>query len=104
MSASLPTQLEALEARSPQHYGTLRRHLPLLRTALENATRPYPTSRQLYDQLEDPPIPPHTFGRLVALLVDFGIIECYTERSSANRYDIRNYDPTAFEELERQLA
>ncbi|SEP26408.1 hypothetical protein SAMN04487948_1296 [Halogranum amylolyticum] len=104
MSASLPTQLEALEARSPQHYGTFRRHLPLLRTALNDATRPYPTSRQLYDQLEDPPIPPHTFGRLVALLVDFAIIGIYTERSSANRYDIRAYDSAALKELEVLLA
>ena len=104
MSASLPTQIEALEAHSPQQYGTLRRHLPLLRTALDDATRPYLTSRQLYATLVDPPIPPHTFGRLVALLVDFGIIDIYTERSSANRYDIRAYDATDFEELEALLA
>ncbi|SEP26995.1 hypothetical protein SAMN04487948_1303 [Halogranum amylolyticum] len=104
MSVSLPTQIEALESRSPQHYGTLRRHLPLLRTALDDATRPYPTSRQLYDQLEDPPIPPHTFGRLLALLVDFGIIALYTERSSANRYDIRAYDAADLEELAALLA
>ncbi|SEP07822.1 hypothetical protein SAMN04487948_11325 [Halogranum amylolyticum] len=44
------------------------------------------------------------FGRLVALLVDFAIIECYTERSSANRYDIRAYDPAALEELAALLA
>lgn len=104
MSASLPLQIEALEAHSPQHYGTLRRHLPLLKTALENTTRPYPTSRQLYEALVDPPIPPHTFGRLVALLVDFGIIDIYTERSSANRYDIRAYDAADLDELAALLA
>ena len=78
--------------------------LSLLQTALDDATRPYPTSRQLYATLVDPPIPPHTFGRLVALLVDLEIIALYTERSSANRYDNRAYDAADLEELEVLLA
>ena len=104
MASSLTNRLEALEARSPQHYSTLQRHLPLLQTALDDATRIYPTGRQLYAHLEDPPIPSRTFGRLLTLLVDLAIIDIYTERSSANRYDIRDYDPTALEELETLLA
>ncbi|EJN57769.1 hypothetical protein [Halogranum rubrum] len=104
MPSSLPTRLEALRERSPQHYSTLRRHLPLLQTALDDATRPYPTGRQLYAHLEDPPIPSRTFGRLLTLLVDLAIIDIYTERSSANRYDIRGYDAAALEELNALLA
>jgi hypothetical protein len=104
MPSSLTTRLEALEARSPQHYSTLQRHLPLLQTALDDATRPYPTGRQLYAHLEDPPLPARTFGRLLALLVELEIIDIYAERSSANRYDIRAYDAAALEELEVLLA
>ncbi|SEP17273.1 hypothetical protein SAMN04487948_11858 [Halogranum amylolyticum] len=89
---------------SPVTYSTLSRYLPLLQTALNNATRPYPTSRQLYETLEDPPIPARTFGRLLALLVDLEIIAIYTERSSANRYDIREYDAEALEELDALLT
>lgn len=105
MSTSpLTTRLQALHERSPQHYSTLKRHLPLLQTALEKATRSYPTGRQLYANLEDPPIPSQTFGHLLTLLVDLEIIECYTKRSSANRYDIRGYDAVALEELEALLV
>ena len=104
MPSSLTTRLEALEARSPQHYSTLQRHLPLLQTALDDATRPYPTGRQLYAHLDDPPLPARTFGRLLALLVDLEIIALYTERSSANRYDIREYDAADLEALETLLT
>lgn len=45
-----------------------------------------------------------TFDRLLALLVELEIIECYTERSSANRDDIRAYDLAALEKLETLLA
>lgn len=100
MAESLITRLATLQERSPHWSSSLQRHLPLLKTALENATRPYPTSRQLYEQLDNPPIPARTFGRLLALLVDLKIIGIYTERSSANRYDIREYDATALEELD----
>ncbi|EJN57762.1 hypothetical protein [Halogranum rubrum] len=103
-TSSLTTRLAALQERSPQHYGTLTRHLPLLKAALNNTTRPYPTSRQLYETLEDPPIPTHTFGRLLTLLVDLTIIDIYTERSNANRYDIRGYDAAALDELATLLA
>jgi hypothetical protein len=104
MASSLTTRLATLRERSPQHYSTLRRHLPLLQTALDNATRAYPTGRQLYAHLEDPPLPARTFGRLLALLVDLEIIDIYAERSSANRYDIRRYDPATLEELTVLLA
>lgn len=104
MASTLPTRLEALRERSPQHYSTLKRHLPLLQTALDDATRSYPTGRQLYAHLEDPPIPSRTFGRLLTLLVDLEIIALYTERASANRYDIRGYDAADLRELATLLA
>jgi hypothetical protein len=104
MPSSLTTRLDALEARSPQHYSTLQRHLPLLQTALDDATRPYPTGRQLYAHLEDPPLPARTFGRLLALLVELEIIDIYAERSSANRYDIRAYDAADLDKLAALLA
>ncbi|SFL46186.1 hypothetical protein SAMN04487950_3867 [Halogranum rubrum] len=104
MASSLTTRLGALRERSPQHYSILQRHLPLLQTALNDATRTYPTGRQRYAHLEDPPIPSRTFGCLLALLVDLEIIDIYAERSSANRYGIRGYDATAFNELAALLA
>ncbi|EJN57330.1 hypothetical protein [Halogranum rubrum] len=104
MASSLTTRLEALHERSPQHYSTLKRHLPLLQTALDDATRSYPTGRQLYAHLKDPPIPSRTFGRLLTLLVDLEIIALYTERASANRYDIRGYDAADIEDLAALLA
>lgn len=104
MGSSLATRVAALEARSPQHYSTLRRHLPLLQTALERATRSYPTGRQLYNHLDDPPLSTRTFGRLLALLVELKIIAFYTERSSANRYDIREFDAATLEELNTVLT
>ncbi|SEP07788.1 hypothetical protein SAMN04487948_11322 [Halogranum amylolyticum] len=70
----------------------------------ERRHTPYPTSRQLDAHLEDPPLPARTFGRLLALLVELEIIELYTERSSANRYDIRAYDAVDLDELETLLA
>ncbi|WP_281244229.1 hypothetical protein [Halogranum rubrum] len=36
---------------------------------------------------------------MLTLLVELKIIDIYTERSSANRYDIRGYDAAALEEL-----
>ena len=104
MASSLTPRLEALEARSPQHYSPLRRHLPLLQTALDDATRPSPTGRQLYAHLDNPPLPARIFGRLLALLVDLEIIDLYTERSSANRDDIRAYDAADLEDLETLLV
>ena len=104
MPSSLTTRLEALEARSPQHYSTLQRHLPLLQTALADATRPYPTGRQLYAHLDNSSFPARTFGRLLALLIDLEIIDIYAERSSANRYDIRAYDAADLEDLAALLA
>lgn len=97
--STLSTRLEALRESSPQNYGALRDHYPLLKQALDNTTRPYPTGRQLYVSLDDPPITSLTFGRLLALLADLEIIGLYTERSSANRYDVRRYDSTDFDVL-----
>ena len=67
-----------------------------------NADIPYVfrSVRNLYETLVDPLIPPHTFGRLV----DFGITDISTERSSANRDDIRAYDTAVLEEIAVLLA
>jgi hypothetical protein len=96
---TLSRRLEALRERSPQNYGALKDHYPLLKQALDNNTRSYPTGRQLYASLEEPPITSQTFGRLLALLADLEVVTLYTERSNANRYDVRHYDSTDFDVL-----
>lgn len=71
----------------------------MLKTALDTTTQSYPTSAQLYQTLEDPSLSPHTFGRLLPLLVECEIIDLYTERSNSNRYDLREYNPQKLERL-----
>jgi hypothetical protein len=76
---TLSRRLEALRERSPQNYGALKDHYLLLKQALDNNTRSYPTGRQLYASLENPPIPSQTFGHLLTRLVDLEIIELLHE-------------------------
>ena len=98
-ASTLSARLTDLREHSPQNYGALRDHYPLLQYALDNTTQSYPTGRQLYASLEDPSITSQTFGRLLALLAELEVISLYTERSNANRYDVRRYDPTDFDVL-----
>lgn len=95
----LTTQIDTVRAKSPQQFGDLRRHHAVLKTALDAAEQNYPTSRQLYEALDDPPLTAQTFGQTLPLLVDFGIISLYTERNSANRYNIREYDTDRLKRL-----
>ena len=101
---TLRTQLDTLRAQSPQRFGLLQHHHTTLKAALDASTQNYPTSRQLYDQLDDPSITSRTFGRILPLLIDFDIISLYTTRSNSNRYDIRAYDAERFSRLSELLS
>lgn len=95
----LEAEVDSLRARSPQQFGLLQRHHTALKTALDDAEQNYPTSRQLHEGLDDPSLSSRTFGKTLPLLVEFDIISLYTDRSSANRYDIQEYDADRLERL-----
>jgi hypothetical protein len=97
-------KVDALSEQAPQQFGHLKRHHTVLKRALDISTQNYPTSTQLYDQLDDPPITSQTFGKALPLLVEFEIISLYTTRSNSNRYDVRAYNPDKFARLEEILV
>ncbi|SEP15842.1 hypothetical protein SAMN04487948_11764 [Halogranum amylolyticum] len=95
----LQSHVEALRECAPRRIRLLEDYYPEFKTALGRTTRSYPTSSQLYTELEDPSISAHTFGRVLPLLVECAIINTNTERSNSNRYDLREYDPQQLEAL-----
>ena len=101
---NLTAQVNTLREQTPQQFGLLKRHHTVLKRALDISTHNYPTSRQLYDQLDDPPITSQTFGKALPMLVNFDIISLYTTRSNSNRYDIRAYDADKFNRLSKILT
>ncbi|EJN57326.1 hypothetical protein HSB1_42890 [Halogranum salarium B-1] len=103
-SNNLHQHVERLRADTPRRFTLLQQYHPILKTALDTTTKSYPTSTQLYQTLDDPPLSAHTFGRLLPLLVKCEIIELYTERSNSNRYDLREYSPQRFERLGEMLT
>lgn len=42
-------------------------------------------------------------GNILSLLVQFGILDVYSERNNSNRYDLTRYDQAAMLELTRVL-
>lgn len=89
---SLSEQLHRLQEEDPQVHTVLSRHHREVQTALDTSSRSYPTSRQLYEELEDPEIHPAMLARVLGFLVTIEVIDTYTVRDGANRYDLREYD------------
>jgi hypothetical protein len=101
---SLVEQLQLLEAEQPQVYTVLSEHHGEVQTALEACSRAYPTSRQLYEGLDDPDIHSNMLARVLGFLVEIEVIDTYTVRSGANRYDLREYDATRYKRIGEFLA
>lgn len=87
----LVEQLQMLQDERPQVYTVLCTHYEEVQSAIEACSRAYPTSRQLYEVLEEPEIHPKMLALVLGFLVEVGIIDTYTIRSGANRYDLREY-------------
>jgi hypothetical protein len=63
-----------------------------VREALEVCSRNYPSTKQLRENLPGTNLTPQMVGNLLALLMEFEIIEVFSERNNSNRYDLTHYD------------
>ncbi|SEP25358.1 hypothetical protein SAMN04487948_12723 [Halogranum amylolyticum] len=101
---SLVEQLQLLEDEHPQVHTVLSVHHEEVQTALEASSRAYPTSRQLYEGLDDPDIHPNMLARVLGFLAEIEVIDTYTVRSGANRYDLREYDAARYGRIGKLLV
>ncbi|MFH5801602.1 hypothetical protein [Haladaptatus sp. CMAA 1911] len=92
MTDSLQRQAQSLQETSPEKYGLLKAYHERVREALEVCSRNYPSTKQLSENLPDSNMTPQMVGNLLALLVQFEIIEVFSERNNSNRYDLTHYD------------
>ncbi len=100
---SLQQQAQSLQVTSPAKYGLLKTYLGNIREALEVCSRNYPSTKQLSENLSDSNLTPQMVGNLLALLVEFEIIEVFSERNNSNRYDLTHYDPNRMDTLSQIL-
>jgi hypothetical protein len=96
--------VDALRERSPQQYGLLLRNVSSVTEAIIRSERNYPTARQLYDELREPLICRTTFGRLLTIFADLGMIAIFAERGGANRYDLTDVSVEQLRRLEQVLT
>ncbi|MFH5802381.1 hypothetical protein [Haladaptatus sp. CMAA 1911] len=89
---SLQQQAQSLQETSPEKYGLLKAYHESVREALDVCSRNYPSTKQLSENLPDSSLTPQMVGNLLALLVQFEIIEVFSERNNSNRYDLTHYD------------
>lgn len=103
VNARLAYQLADLETTDPQRYTLLEKHLPVLRTLIEESPRNYPSAKQLYQTAENTSLQPQTIGQALVTLAELEIVGVHTQRSNRNRYDLTGYDPERVKELEALL-
>lgn len=96
---SLVEQIQMLQDERPQVYTVLSTYYEEVHTAISACSRAYPTSRQLYEQLDDPEIHPKMLALALGFLAEVGVIDTYTVRSGANRYDFREYNADRFDRI-----
>jgi hypothetical protein len=89
---SLQRQVQGLEETAPEKYGLLKSYHESIREALDVCSRNYPSTKQLRENLPESSLTPQMVGNLLALLVQFEIIEVFSERNNSNRYDLTHYD------------
>jgi hypothetical protein len=94
---------EMLRERTPQKYGLLVAHFSIARQAIEQSSVHYPTARQLYEEVDEPEIPMTTFGYLLTILADLGLIQIHKRSGGRNRYDLTESSPAEFQSLEETL-
>ncbi|SIR94937.1 hypothetical protein SAMN05421858_4775 [Haladaptatus litoreus] len=103
MADSLQRQAQSLQETSPAKYGLLKAYHERVRDALEVCSRNYPSTKQLSENLPDSSLTPQMLGNLLALLVQFEIIEVFSERNNSNRYDLTHYDRKRMDTLSHIL-
>ncbi|WP_049894604.1 hypothetical protein [Halogranum rubrum] len=101
---SLVEELQRLDKEDPLVHTLLSRHHQEIKTAFDTTSRSYPTSRQLYGVLEEPEIHPAMLARVLGYLATIDIIDWYTVRDGANRYDLREYDAARFKRVVNLIA
>lgn len=102
--SDLAGQLSRLESSDPQQYTLLQRHHQLLTRLLMDCNVNYPSTKQLYELLEDPPFEPQALGRMLTVLAELEIVAIHADRSNRNRYDLTGYTHARMHQLSQQLA
>ena len=104
MTDSLQRQTQSLQETSPEKYGLLKAYHENVQEALEVCSRNYPSTKQLSENLPNSTMTPQMVGNLLALLVQFEIIEIFSERNNSNRYDLTHYNRKRMDTLSQILG
>ncbi|WP_101298001.1 DUF7504 family protein [Halegenticoccus soli] len=96
---SIRIRLDGLRGDDPTNYGYLRRHWTEVRRGIEATDRNYPQARQISRELSDTELTSRTLGGALMALARLGLIGVWDDTVGPNRYDLTEYDPTAFDAL-----